>query len=158
MIFSKGGLLYLILAVFMIGCSESELADSKGGDKWLKSYLKKEPVVRSIEDLGGTYGPGLLIKTDHYDIYTTVQDVLMLRQIPVFLENVQSEYRKISGVDSVSKNRNKIYIFETREQWESFGEYFTAELWPVINESKKVLITLREPVLHTISVEQILSL
>ncbi len=104
---------------------------------WLLGYVLKVPAVQSVELWDNPYAAGLIIKTARYDIYTTMTDALMLRQLPTFLESVNSEYRKSSGIKITSDARYTVYIFETRQQWELFGEKFTDKLWPVYQKIDK---------------------
>lgn len=104
---------------------------------WMIEQLKNDTVVRDVSDWPNVYGQGLIIKTVHYDIYTTMSDILMLRQFPVFLESANAAYRRSSGIDTQSNTRYDVYLFETRAQWERFGESFTGELWSVYKKIDK---------------------
>ncbi len=101
------------------------------GVDWTIDYVSKVPAVQSVANWDNPYGQGIIIKTSRYDIYTTMADALMLRQLPTFLESVNTEYRKSSGIKITSDSRYTVYVFDTREQWEAFSTEFTGELWPV---------------------------
>ena len=60
----------------------------------LCEYLKKLPAVKDAVIWQNDSADGVLITTSHYSIYTTWLDMLMLGQIPPFLESAHKAYQK----------------------------------------------------------------
>lgn len=123
---------------FSFGCDEKDrlmsLASTTraaGQSDKVSSILVREPAVKDISPWGNEFGEGMVIRTDHYEIYTTLLEPLMLRKVPGFME---SAYRGYCGIIT-SKVRTtepmKVYLFATRQQWEDFGKGFTGDRWPM---------------------------
>lgn len=90
-------------------------------------YLVREPAVRTVEIWENPYGPGLHIRTRHYSIYTTLMDPLMLRQVPAFVESAYNAYQNQLPQRLPSNQLFKVYLFDTREQWEAFTQSFMGQ-------------------------------
>jgi hypothetical protein len=137
----------VVAAGFICGCAEDrKIAEvssqplqqvKEDEPQWLPEYLAQEPSVISVEQWNDITGPGLIVTTSHYKIHTTMTDALILRQLPSFLESLHSAYMAEARVNFVSETPNTLYLFETRQQWEQFGELFTAGLWPVYKKIAK---------------------
>jgi hypothetical protein len=84
----------------------------------------KLPAMRSIEKWDNAYGEGLSIATDHYRIYTTLTDTLMLRLLPAFLESAYEGYETELPERIETSNRFEVYLFAERQQWEDFTDHF----------------------------------
>lgn len=100
------------------------------------NYLERLPAVKSVTPWHSAYGPGIVIKTAHYEIYTTLNEPLMLRQVPGFLESAYRGYQKQLPRPIETHTPFKTYIFGTRKQWEEFTRHFTgpdAEVYLKIN-------------------------
>jgi predicted small secreted protein len=133
---------WLAAAVFVLtGCNNADIDAAaprvENGNNRLIDYVKRQPAVKSIQEWNDIAESGLLITTNHYNIYTTMNDALMLRSLPGFVESLHREYLNKSGITSVSRNPKVIYLFQTREQWEQFGKTFTGDMWPVYQKIKK---------------------
>jgi len=90
----------------------------------LLQYLRELPAVQQAQVWDNPYGAGLQIFTRHYEIFTTLEDPLMLRQVPSFVESAYAEYQA-QLPDKVSTNhRFVIYLFGLRSQWEQFTRDF----------------------------------
>ena len=50
------------------------------------------PALTSVEPWESKYGPGLRLTTDHYEIFSTVTQPLMLRMVPGFIESAYRGY------------------------------------------------------------------
>jgi hypothetical protein len=112
----------------MQAAPSSPLASPEG----LAQYLRDLPAVQQVQIWENSYGPGLQILTRHYEIYTTLDDPLMLRQMPSFVESVYAEYQAQLPDPVDSDRRFVIYVFARRDQWEQFTRDFTgpnAELY-----------------------------
>lgn len=70
----------------------------------------------------------LAITTDHYQIYTTVTDPLVLEFIPVFLESSFVAYSKTIMRKVKLDSRFQIYLFQTRQEWADFTRLTTGNL------------------------------
>lgn len=124
-------------AVFMLGggCQNPQsvpVAETEqAGQEKLIRYLRPLPTVTSIEgwdlpaEVQAEPRTGLIIKTAHYEIYTTLQDPLILRQVPVFLESAYRSYGQVFGQELEIERRLAIYFFHNRLQWEEFTRYWT---------------------------------
>jgi hypothetical protein len=80
--------------------------------------------VRKIEPWNAQT-PGLCITTDHYQIYTTLNDPLMLRQMPAFVESAYRAYESQLPSRIVCTEYFKTYLFAERSQWETFTKQLT---------------------------------
>ncbi|MBI9018303.1 MAG: hypothetical protein JEZ07_13705 [Phycisphaerae bacterium] len=63
--------------------------------------------------------PGNKIITRHYDIYTTVEDRLILQRLPLVMESAFEAYCQLANYTS-SKTSLNVYFFASRQQWEDF--------------------------------------
>jgi len=126
------------LLMLSVGCRE--LSDGKAGDgaahtksisthQGLIDYLLREklPGVEKVDSWAGAIDNGIRITTTHYDIYTTLTDPLLLREMPCFLESCFLAYGEFSGVDHLASGKFKIYLFGKRSQWETFTIMRTGE-------------------------------
>lgn len=90
----------------------------------LIQYLRDLPAVHDLQIWDNPYASGLVILTRHYQIYTTLDDPLMLRQVPSFVESVYAEYQAQLPDPVDSDHRFVIYLFADRRQWEQFTRDF----------------------------------
>jgi len=123
---------FCALAIFLSGCSEREVspADSTGGlidaDQAMVGYLQQQglPALKLAQTWNNNYGTGIELQTQHYQVYTTLLDPLMLSQVPGFLESAWRGYnRQLLGAIE-TKTRFTVYLFADRAQWESFTDEF----------------------------------
>ena len=93
----------------------------------LIDYLKKQnlPAVESVAEWDNEYGNGLIITTDHYEIYTTLMEPLMLYQLPGFMESAYKGYQEQLPNPIESERKFTAYLFGERSQWENFTKTFT---------------------------------
>jgi hypothetical protein len=90
----------------------------------LAQYLHDLPAVQQTEVWDNPYGPGIKIVTRHYEVYTTLADPLMLRQVPSFVESAYEAYQA-QLPDPVSTDRPYVtYLFGLRSEWEAFTRDF----------------------------------
>ena len=122
----------LIALVFgLAGCkSESTVStvgahgmDTPGG---MAERLESErlPALQNVEVWENEYGPGLKLTTAHYEIFTTLLEPLMLRQVPGFVESAYRAYQGQLPEPIETSSRLTIYLFATRQQWEDFTRFF----------------------------------
>ncbi|MCE5184573.1 MAG: DUF1570 domain-containing protein [Planctomycetaceae bacterium] len=86
----------------------------------MADYLRGEPAVRSVEEWKNPYAPGLCIATTHYELYTTLIEPLMLRQLPAFLESAYAAYQNQLPAPIGAGQPLKTYFFSDRAQWEQY--------------------------------------
>ncbi len=78
----------------------------------------------SVEAWFNDYAPGLVMKTSHYEIYTTITKTSLLRCIASHVEAAHSQYSRCTGAAGITSTRSKVYLFANRMQWESFTRKF----------------------------------
>jgi len=118
----------------LAGCLETNKTNPAGGGIARRSnssvgmieYLQQQhlPAVKSLQDWPSKYGDGLIITTEHYRIYTTLLDPLMLRQLPGFVESAYLAYQSQLPQPIETTIRFTVYLFGRREQWEDFTRTF----------------------------------
>lgn len=64
--------------------------------------------------------PGRLLRTEHYEIYTTLSDDVLLAAIPQAVETAYSFYRQLVPTAREPGERMKVYLFAHRSEWASF--------------------------------------
>lgn len=97
--------------------------DTAGG---MIEYLRARnlPSVESIEVWPNKYGDGLIITTEHYEIYTTLLEPLMLSEIPTFLESAYRGYQNQLPEPIETTTKFTIYLLADRDEWEDFTKTF----------------------------------
>ncbi|MCP4455134.1 MAG: DUF1570 domain-containing protein [Planctomycetes bacterium] len=78
----------------------------------------------SVEAWFNDYAPGLVMKTSHYEIHTTITKTSLLCRIASHVEAAHSQYSRSTGTAGVTSARSKVYLFANRAQWESFTRKF----------------------------------
>lgn len=104
-------------------CSDNNRIDTPAG---MIEYLNQQnlPALESVESWRTWFSRGLKLTTAHYEIYTTLLEPLMLRDIPAFLESCYSSYQKQLPKDAETKVKFTVYLFSNRTQWEIFTILF----------------------------------
>ncbi len=122
---------YLLVSIVILssvcGCSErgvtgvstAQRIDTPSG---MIEYLErlKLPALESAEVWENKYGPGLVIRTPHYEIMTTLLDPLMLSEVPGFVESAYRGYQKQLPEPVETSGRFPMYLFKERQHWEDF--------------------------------------
>jgi len=136
-------LLILINTLMLFGCSGNTSSTQTVSNRidtpeGMTDYLNKQrlPALDSVMPWKHKYVTGLKLTTDHYEIYTTLLEPLMLRQVPGFMESAHRAYNKqlLEPVETTAKF--KIYLFAERQQWEDFTDDFTGAQAPVYKKIK----------------------
>jgi len=150
------GRLILILTVTITllsgGCLERRLEnnysrdmkDCRGNDNKINTpaglieYLNQQnlPALQSAELWQSRFSEGLKLTTAHYEIYTTLFDPLMLRDIPAFMETCYHSYQKQLPKPVETETKFSVYLFSNRTQWEIYTVFFTAEQAPEYTQIK----------------------
>ena len=94
-------------------------------------YLGDLPAVKDVRNWNNSYGQGVIITTKHYDVYTTLMDPLMLRQVPAFMEAAHRAYQRQLPGPIQAQTRSTVYLFENRQQWERFTKEFAGANWRI---------------------------
>jgi hypothetical protein len=81
----------------------------------------------SVEAWFNDYAPGLVMKTSHYEIYTTITKASLLRRIVSHVEASHSQYVRYVGAVGTNQTRSKVYLFANRREWESFTRRFARD-------------------------------
>jgi len=134
-------LIWIIVVVCLAGCFDSGATVKTGGRVTRRidtpadmvGHLQRQnlPALKSAHPWQNSYGPGLKLVTEHYEVYTTLLEPLMLRQIPGFLESAYRGYNSQLPEPIETKTRFTVYLFASREQWEDFTKTFAGRLAPM---------------------------
>lgn len=154
LVFSHGGglmarrlsVISVVAILCFAGCSQSGKVQTKldcGSDPLdtctiviERLHSEKLPALESVERWKNQYGPGLKLATAHYEVFTTLLEPLMLRQIPGFLESAYRGYNKQLPNQLETRTKFTVYLFVDRQQWESFTDSFAGEQAPVFRKIK----------------------
>ena len=92
-------------------------------------YLRRQnpPALKAVGFWNNPYGPGLKLTTAHYEIFTTLLEPSMLRQIAGFIESAYKAYNSQLPEPIETKSKFTIYLFADRRQWEDFTNNFAGE-------------------------------
>jgi len=128
-------LLVLIAIVLAAGCeTNNKVATNQppirtDTPQGMIQHLQKKrlPALKAVQVWKNEYGPGLKITTDHYIVYTTLLEPLMLSDVPGFLESAYRDYNRQLPKPIETKNHFVVYLFATRKQWDDFTDVFAGE-------------------------------
>ena len=68
--------------------------------------------------------PGRLITTEHYEIYTTLSDEVLLEALPQAMETAYLYYRQLAPGAHEPQQRMQVYFFARRGEWVDFTRSF----------------------------------
>jgi hypothetical protein len=130
---------FLIVVLILGGIYLAAVPDSAGKSAKIDTpagmteYLKARrlPMLESVEPWENKYGPGLKLTTDHYEVYTTLLDPLILSRVPGFVESAYKAYQKQLPELVETKFKLSIYLFAKRKQWEDFTKFFVGKNSPL---------------------------
>ncbi|MHC5075862.1 MAG: hypothetical protein ACYTFM_05495 [Planctomycetota bacterium] len=133
-----------IITLVLIGCSGNKTTKVGSTTKRIDTpegmidYLNGQrlPALESTSYWENKYGTGLKLTTAHYEIYTTLLEPLMLRQVPGFMESAYRAYNKQLTEPVETTKKFKTYIFADRQQWEDFTDDFAGPQAPVYKKIK----------------------
>ena len=78
----------LALSLVVSGCGSADRGPDVGASlstaEGMGEYLQSVPAVKHVEPWQNDFAAGIQITTEHYEIYTTLLEPLMLRQLPGF--------------------------------------------------------------------------
>jgi hypothetical protein len=119
----------LLVLAGILGCHPSQENGASGpvdttADPMERLIANRLPAVKGIQKWHEKYGDGLVITTEHYQIYTTLTDTLMLRLLPAFMEAAHEGYQRELPEKIETQNKFEVYLFAQRAQWEQFSDDF----------------------------------
>jgi hypothetical protein len=131
----KSALIWIMLIICMNGSQSYNIATEEvcGGQldvcAELIEYLQQQnpPEIRAVEVWDNQYGPGLKLTTTHYEIFTTLLELSMLRRSAGLIESAYKAYNLQLPGPIETKTRFTIYLFSDRRQWEDFTNIFAGE-------------------------------
>ncbi len=136
-----------IPALLIFGCSESAKTGSGSAPSdrpaelstpaGMCEYLKKLPAVEDARIWQNEYAPGIRITTDHYEVYTTLIEPLMLRQIPALVEAAYKAFQRQLPSPVQTDRKFDIYLFALRSEWEQFTREHAGRNYPMYLKIKK---------------------
>ncbi len=133
--------LLTVCILLSAGCQETKLKlgsrSAMTTPEHFADYVRNEPSVRDVKVWDNPYGPGLVIETKHYQVYTTLLDPLMLRQLPAFVESAFGAYESQLPRPLQLQQLMDVYLFDTRGQWEVFTKSFMGPDAEVYMQIKK---------------------
>ncbi len=129
----------LLVALGAAGCSRSYLAQANQPVAMLdvrtatmqRLQAEHPPALKSVEIWPNKYAPGLKLTTDHYEIFTTLLEPLMLRTVPGFVESAYRAYNEQLSQPVETAAKFTTYLFADRWQWESFTRDFAGDQAPI---------------------------
>jgi len=68
---------------------------------------------------------GSKLTTEHYEIYTTLRDPVLIEALPAFVEGAYEQYTRLIPPVRAPEERMKVYLFVSRGQWAAFTRKFT---------------------------------
>lgn len=122
-----------VLIIFAAGCSDTAKITIQDSNTpkintcaGMIEYLRKQnlPTLKSVEVWQNQYGDGLVITTEHYEVYTTLLEPLMLSQVPGFLESAYNGYQDQLPESIETTTKFTVYVFADRQQWDDFTKGF----------------------------------
>ena len=130
-------LIFLNIIFLLSGCGEKQSSsiqtEGKSADRRtarspadMITYLQNQrlPSLKSAEPWNNGYGHGLKLMTEHYQIYTTLLEPLMLCEIPSFMESCYQNYQMQLPQQVNTSAKFTVYLFANRRQWENFTKTF----------------------------------
>lgn len=110
------GIAFLLGAVLLVGCHE--------GPRGFQA-LRAVPA----EDAPWEFGPrvGHHLRTQHYDIYTTLDDLNLIQALPQMLESGYVYYQQLIPPERRPDERMPAYLFVTREEFVQFTRSLAPE-------------------------------
>jgi len=126
------GAVILWLFIFNFGCVQNAVVkEGQNAEtaKWdyerISGYMANVPGIRGMKPWDNPHGQGVCIETEHYRIFTTLTDPLMLRQAPSFVESAYQAYESQVPDKIECVEKFKVYLFDDRKGWEQFTRVFT---------------------------------
>jgi hypothetical protein len=68
--------------------------------------------------------PGFRLTTEHYELFTTLQDELLIETLPELMETALAYFRQLVPAARRPDARMPVYLFATRNEWADFTRRF----------------------------------
>ena len=122
------------------------------GSHRMAEYVRNEPAVRNVRRWEDSPVDGLIVQTEHYTLYTTLLEPLMLRQMPAFLESAYKAYQSQLPQPIPAGQPLEVYLFDFNRS--IYGEHLEVEFCHKIRDEKKFgsLDELREQIARDVEV------
>lgn len=80
-----------------------------------------------------TYGrrTGKRLVTDHFEIWTTLDDAGLVEFLPTFLESAYQQYHELIPLERTEAQKLHTYLFATRAEWDRFTREHSPARYPV---------------------------
>jgi len=127
-------LLFLVWGVILCGCTAPEpvvVPAVQSPEEMLAGRLMRLPTVEEVEVwtlpsiIRDESARGMKISTRHYEVFTTMEDPLIVERVPFFMESCFVRYNELMNVSVEGRKKLAVYLFNTREQWEDFTRLWT---------------------------------
>ena len=96
--------------------------------QWTSSQASHRPTIPEGEPWSYYDSEGLLIETEHFKIYTTAKDPLLLEKLPEFLEGAYERYLAFLPPAEDDEEPLVVYLFGQRGDWETYTQENTGPL------------------------------
>lgn len=106
-----------LLVIWAAGCAES-------ARNW---QGPSAPAMLVTEGWNFGDAPGRVIRTAHYNLYTTIEDERILAVVPQVLEGALLQYRLLVPDIPLTSRPMDCYLFANRTQWAAFTAAHTGE-------------------------------
>jgi hypothetical protein len=106
----------MLVAAVLVGC---ETTPEPKVFSWPMS------IQASREGWRSPVGPGQVIETEHYQIFSTVSDPTIDRYLPGFMEGAHEYYLELTGLDGgfTYPEAMPMYVLDNRDQWKALTEH-----------------------------------
>jgi len=107
-------ILYLLSSILFVSCAATAKLDGPGA-------------AAPVDTQPWSYksAPGTLLKTQHYNIYTTESTPDVLRSVPQVMEGALAEYQRIAPGVPLTERPMDCYLFANKGQWIDFTRKHT---------------------------------
>lgn len=85
-------------------------------------FVALDDVAAASEEWRFERGAGVKITTDHYEIYTTIDEPRLLALLPQAMETCYAYYQRLVPNVTPHNERMSVYIFAQRREWERFTQ------------------------------------
>ncbi len=93
------------------------------GCTWREQERTPTPFTSEDWDFGRSEGRKLA--TEHYEIYTTLSDDVLIDALPDFVETAYASYSRWAPPAREPEKRMRVYLFAQRGEWEAFTRRLT---------------------------------
>ncbi len=115
-----------LLVVGLVGCDQPVEP---------KTYTWSMRIDAEREGWGSPVGPGEVVITEHYHIFSTVRDRAINQDLPGFMEASHGYYLELTGLPESFDYPEllSIYVLDNRDQWKALSRHRFGEDSEVVN-------------------------